>query len=658
MKYIWVHTDVSALVSALGWALLHSLWQASLCALVVWVFRPRLAHAYQRYWLAFGALMAVLVSGLATFAWYIEPVHAILPSAADLPTATPSRLFFLPKIAFMPAYGLQYWVVQYAPWAVGVWAAGAVAGLLRLGSGWWYVQQLRRHAVPLAGTWMHLCQHLAQQMTYTRPIMLATSSWVSSPVAFGWWRPVILMPIGLVNQLPIEQVEAILVHELAHLRRSDWLAQLAQALVETLFYYHPGVWWLAKVMRIEREYACDDWVVRLTGSPVQYAKTLVFLQEKQPVVATPRLSLALQGADRAPSPFARRIRRLLLPSTETTTYLSMEKTLVLFLVAAATMLVGFQKANLPSASEKTDSVSWVDPIVQPDTLPKPPANGRISFDDGKKKVDMRIENGVVKELTVDGQPISPEHIHKYKELTDIVLSNLPAPPPPPPLPPVPSLPSVPSSSTPAAPMAPEAPAAPEEMEALFSPEVQARLAAASERVARISERLAPTLTEEALHAEELGALAREKAMHEMSRLKSIHERQLTQEQQAALMEVEVELRQVDNELQRAQEQILAHDEHLVAHAAELAAQAHADVAHAYASVAERTAHSQNPLKAMLRADGLLDESGRIRFKLTSKSLTVNGKKQSDILHQKYLNLYRVQTGRSMTADGAWVWEER
>src|SRR5690606_32152615 len=111
-------------------------------------------------------------------------------------------------------------------------------------------------------------------------ISIKQNALVYSPFTVGFLKPVIVFPVGLVNQLSIQETEAILVHEMAHILRKDYLINLMVSVIKACMYYHPVVWWLDKVIQNEREYACDQMAINLTGQPIQYAKLLISLQEK------------------------------------------------------------------------------------------------------------------------------------------------------------------------------------------------------------------------------------------------------------------------------------------------------------------------------------------------------------------------------------------
>ena len=119
----------------------------------------------------------------------------------------------------------------------------------------------------------------------SRPVQLLVSSLVQAPVVVGWLRPAVLVPVGALAGLPADQVEALLLHELAHIRRHDYLVNLLQGVVEAILFYHPAVWWISGHIRVERELCCDDMAVAASGDVLTYARALAGLESARPAHA-------------------------------------------------------------------------------------------------------------------------------------------------------------------------------------------------------------------------------------------------------------------------------------------------------------------------------------------------------------------------------------
>ena len=185
------------------------------------------------------------------------------------------------------------------------WISGVALLSLRLFTSWILVRRMTSHRTGEAPQlWQDTVTRLSKRLHIARPIRLLRSAIVEVPTVIGWLRPVVLLPASAMAGLSAQQLEAILAHELAHIRRHDYLVNLLQTLVETLLFYHPAVWWLSRRIRIEREHCCDDLAVSLCGDPYAYARALADLEELRS--GPGRLVLAANGGS-----LLHRVRRLL-----------------------------------------------------------------------------------------------------------------------------------------------------------------------------------------------------------------------------------------------------------------------------------------------------------------------------------------------------------
>jgi beta-lactamase regulating signal transducer with metallopeptidase domain len=223
----------------------------------------------------------------------LEWLNAGMPSPAAATAARPSavELAAIARVFFV------------------LWIAGVTTLTLRLLTGFLWVQRLRTHGVRPAGEHIgRAAARLAQRLRISRAVALLESSLVDVPTVIGFLKPVVLLPGAALAGLTPEQIEAILAHELAHIRRHDYLVNLLQTLVETLLFYHPAVWWLSRRIRIEREHCCDDLAVSLCGDPVAYAAALADLESlrsSEPLAAH-HIAMAATGGS-----LLQRVRRLL-----------------------------------------------------------------------------------------------------------------------------------------------------------------------------------------------------------------------------------------------------------------------------------------------------------------------------------------------------------
>ncbi len=222
-------------------------------------------------------------------------------------------------------------------------------------AGWISVTRLRRHGVCCApDLWQQTLSRLGTRLRVSRPVLLLESCLADVPMVLGHFRPFILVPVGLLAGLPAEQVEAILLHELAHIRRCDYIVNLLQRSVEGLFFFHPAIWWISHVIRAERENCCDDVVVALSGNARQYAAALAALEQQR--CAEP--GIAATGGS-----LVKRIRRLLYPKSPNRVWTPWLAA-VLLIATATVALAAWQSPPQNSAPEQQTNLPAASPYLR------------------------------------------------------------------------------------------------------------------------------------------------------------------------------------------------------------------------------------------------------------------------------------------------------
>lgn len=279
-------------VERLGWTLVHFLWQGALIA-AMYAAARRSRTVQFRYVLACIALAAMVMAPIVTFGLSgahrtvrsNSPVPAVLHSSGAISTATPESLTSLPPIS---APALQDHAMS---WLVMAWFCGAIAFWARLTGGWIVAAHLRSTRVrPAPAEWQRVLDEIKMRIQVSSPVRLLISALVEVPTVVGWLRPVILVPIGALAGLPAEHIEALLAHELAHIRRHDYAVNILQSIAEALLFYHPAVWWISREIRHDRELCCDDIAVGISGNVLLYARALADLEVRRPRHFNPALA--------------------------------------------------------------------------------------------------------------------------------------------------------------------------------------------------------------------------------------------------------------------------------------------------------------------------------------------------------------------------------
>jgi GWxTD domain-containing protein len=322
----------SASAKALGWTLLHSLWEGAVIALALAIVLGIARSSRVRYAAACLAMLGLLAGFGITFDLLMPQQLsgvAVVRTIAPAPSLSPDD--------GRAANNRTPWdASELLPWLAPLWMAGVLLFQLRCLASWIAAGRLRRIGVcGPAQQWTEKLKELRARLRMTRPVTLLESCFAEVPVVIGHLRPVILMPVGLLAGLPAGQMEAILLHELAHIRRADYLVNLAQTLVEGLLFYHPAVWWISGVIRAERENCCDDLVVLTNGDAHEYAAALAALAENRWTMR--ETALAATGGN-----LVKRIRRLLAQPEGPRTTVAPVLSVGILIVTGAVALAAWQ----------------------------------------------------------------------------------------------------------------------------------------------------------------------------------------------------------------------------------------------------------------------------------------------------------------------------
>lgn len=320
MNLDW-RTLESTVVQPVGWMLLHSVWQIAGLATVFALLSQMMQRSSSqlRYCVAAVMLAAAALLPIVTFvSLAADPSHVWdVPATASEPGQSPlvaggaaeeleaTLAEVTTTAATIEPQGIQSappasdavpahadpWLSPYLNWAAATWAVCVLAiSVWNLG-GWIAVQRMARLGTrAVAPSIERSFVQLAKKLRVSRRVRIFESLLVEAPSLVGWLKPVILLPASAIAGLTPEQLEMVLAHELAHVRRLDYLANLLQTVVETLFFYHPGVHYLSRRMRIEREYCADQLAIAVTGDRVEYAKALAEVGAN--VSAGPQFALA------------------------------------------------------------------------------------------------------------------------------------------------------------------------------------------------------------------------------------------------------------------------------------------------------------------------------------------------------------------------------
>ena len=332
-----VHTP---LAQALGWTLFHSLWEGAVAAMLLAAALSVVRSSRIRYALACLAMLGILAGFAFTLARSLpEPFAKLTTTTRAIGHAATGEGRF-------PDLSVNRRIADVLPWLTPFWILGVILFHLRCIVSWTSARRLRRKGVCSAPEgWQQRLDQLSARLRVTKSVALLETVFSEAPVVIGWLRPVILFPVGLLAGMSAAQIEAILIHELAHIRRRDYLANLLQTVVEGFLFYHPAVWWISGVIRAERENCCDDLVVAVNGNAHEYATALTALEETR--WDANQAALAVTGGV-----LMRRIRRLLYPKESPRAFLTPLLSAGMLIIVAALALTAWQSKPADSPTQQ------------------------------------------------------------------------------------------------------------------------------------------------------------------------------------------------------------------------------------------------------------------------------------------------------------------
>ena len=295
---------MTPLAQAISRSLIHFVWEGSIAGLLLWavLFALRKRSANLRYIASCAALGAMALMPIVTvWVLYSRQNSAGMAAAA---AAAPhfSQPFFATASTRFP-FQQSAWLAWLQAWALPAWSLGVLLFSVRFLFGYRHAFMLGRCGRLAGASIVEVVARLTRCMRVDRPVRVLISSIVETPSVVGWLRPVILLPAATLMGLTPLQLEAILAHEIGHIKRYDYLVNMLQMLVETLLFYQPAVWWTSKRIRLERELCCDDLAVRFSGNALRYARALTTLEKLR--LRTPGMAMASTGG-----PLLYRIQRL------------------------------------------------------------------------------------------------------------------------------------------------------------------------------------------------------------------------------------------------------------------------------------------------------------------------------------------------------------
>ncbi len=418
-------------IKAIGWTIFHSLWQGAITSILLagMLLLTRTSNSRLRYILSAAALFFMFGISIITFTQvYTSSTHvfsglmdASIGTSNSIGTTNLTVQSVINSNPDLIETVTSYFAKQM-PLIVTLWFFGFLVFSFRFVGGVVHVQNLRRDGIKtLDDFWIYRLRELSEKFGLNKLVQIFESSKVKVPATIGYIKPVILLPLGMISGLPQDQVEAIIIHELAHIKRYDFLINLFQAFIETLFFYHPVIWWISSTMKNERENRCDDLTLELCGGSLIYFKALYNLQQ----ICSAETDFVLAAIGKKNQLF-RRINRMNSNKKNTSYGFKFAAFAVLLTIIAAVSIYSTSSArDIPHNNSKGTFVNPINSFGEissiasvTDTLSMKKGKHTLKFYDKengeKKKFKAKLDNGKLEELSIDGDKVDAKDLSKYE----------------------------------------------------------------------------------------------------------------------------------------------------------------------------------------------------------------------------------------------------
>ena len=444
------------IINALGWSLFHTLWQGIILAVFIGVILHLLRHKSSqiRYFISVSTIFIIV--GLSVYHFihhfdnsfitaddYSEQIGITTISESQFVDLSDLNAHNKKQISLNLVVSKVQKISKYFPVIVKFWLIGILFFLVKFIVGYFYTQRLRTHGIwTLSENWIQKFEKIKSNLKISKKIQYLESQVVRIPMVVGYFKPVILIPTEMLTGIPTEQIESIIAHELAHIKRNDYIINVLLSIIETVFFFHPAVWYLSNKIRDERENCCDDIALSVINDSLAYAKALVSIQEL--TLNKHYSAVAFSGRKKH---LLNRIKRMIMkPKSKSN---RTDKIIASLVILSAIMTLSFTYSATKEDNRfnhqmiehaKTDQLTSVQttieasPVVVLDTITI--NHKKINIQDntviktieknnGKKQVmKFTLKNGQITELYIDGKKIPENEHEQYQAEIDQTINDL------------------------------------------------------------------------------------------------------------------------------------------------------------------------------------------------------------------------------------------
>jgi len=358
----------SDLLIPVGWTVLDSVWQGLVVAILLWIIFRVVGHnatPNSRYWLGVLGLFSLTIWSVFTFNGHLQLMQVSELTNSGSGNIASHNFSVVSNSSQAPTFSqfyniLKSWIHEIA----AIWLFGTIIFSLRILGGLWRTGKIRETAIYSNDHLNATVLKIAKRIGVTHFVQIAESFVVKTPIVMGHFKPLILIPLGMLSGIDPQQLEAIIAHELAHIKRNDFLVNIFQNIVEIIFFYNPFVWWISSQIKIEREKACDDLALSMITDRNLYAEALFAAEEFGSARAQFSLSLGLTGINK--SSLLMRIKRIISKDMEGKSKGNFVAVLTLTLLLGVIFWTGYGKGSIPGGSKlNVASFNFAEGIIAP-----------------------------------------------------------------------------------------------------------------------------------------------------------------------------------------------------------------------------------------------------------------------------------------------------
>ena len=443
------------IISALGWTIVHSLWHGIVVAILLSILLVFLSKssAKIRSYVSYAALINIVAASIKTFSNYYEikadqkenvktlEQFILNESEVNSSEITTQNLFaeFKNTSTFV-IESLGSFFQNNLNMIVSIWVVGILFFFIRLLGGFVYTQRIKHYKTfEVNEIWRERLQNLADEMQIQKKVQLVESALIKLPMVIGYFKPVVLMPLSTLTGLPQNQIEAILAHELAHIKREDYFLNIVQSMIEILFFFNPAVWWISSTIRKEREYSCDELAIEVCGDSLILANALIAIQQK--LNSKPAFALAALGNENS---LILRIKKMLNKNNNKLLYPKKLAVIVFMIISLGLITAAACSSNIDNlnnnelnntlSATQNENINFAA-IASPaePAKPLPPAD-----DEAKRKTFSFYEHengdevhwkvvtkdGEIVELYKDGEKLSDEEMSENEDYINDKLAEI------------------------------------------------------------------------------------------------------------------------------------------------------------------------------------------------------------------------------------------